>query len=613
MARKSGSRVFVWIILGLLFVGLLGFGANSFSGSIRTVATVGDKEITVAGYQRALNDQIRALEAQIGQPMTFQEAQSLGVDQAVVGQLVTQRVLDNQAAELGISVGDARVREEVLRVPAFRTLSGDFDRDAYRDALRRIGLTVTEFEAGIRDDVSRTILQGAVVGGVPVPDAYADTLLRFVAERREITYARVTESTLGTPVPGPTDADLQAYYDANPDAFTLPEMREITYAAMLPDDLQAEITVDEQSLQDLYQERIEDFVRPERRLVERLAFVDDAAATAALERVTAGEADFDALVTERGLELSDVDLGDLAQDQLGAAGEAVFAAAVGDVVGPFETDLGPALFRVNAVLAAEEVPFDEARDDLAAELANDQARAAISADAERITDLLAGGATLEDLAEQTAMTLGTISWSEDVQDGIAAYDSFRAAAATVAEGDFPELVELADGGVVALRLDGVTPPALQPFDTVRDAVESGWRAERTQELVLARAAELQAEIGPETDFTALELTPQTGAGLSRSTFIDGTPPDFIAQVFEMAPGETRVVDNGTDALLVRLDGVSAPDTEDPTTQAQRAEIANQAVAGIANDLYAAFANAVQARTDISINQSAINAVNAQLQ
>ena len=117
--------------------------------------------------------------------------------------------------------------------------------------------------------------------------------------------------------------------------------------------------------------------------------------------------------------------------------------------GRCETPLGPALYRVNAILDPTEVPFEEARDDLSVEFAQDAARRSIDAARDEIDDMLAGGATLEELADDTDMELGVIRWDGEQTTtgvGIAAYEEFRTTAATLEEGDFPTLEGLSDGG-----------------------------------------------------------------------------------------------------------------------------------------------------------------------
>ena len=59
---KNLSRTFVWILMGMLIVGLAGFGAVNFSGSMTSVAIVGEREVTVDTYMRELQREQRALQ-----------------------------------------------------------------------------------------------------------------------------------------------------------------------------------------------------------------------------------------------------------------------------------------------------------------------------------------------------------------------------------------------------------------------------------------------------------------------------------------------------------------------------------------------------------------------
>ena len=613
MAEKSKARRYgAWVIVGVILVGLAGFGSGGLSGTVRTIGTVGDKEVTVSAYQRALNDQIRSLSAQFGQQITFQQAQSFGLDQVALNQVILLRTLDNEADNLGISVGDARVFERLQAIPSFQSASG-FNRETYRLALQQSGQSAVEFETGIRDETARTLLQGAVVSGIPAPEAYADALVQYISENRAITWAVVDADTLASPVRGATEADLQAYYDANPDDFTAPETREITYVWLTPSMIMDNMTVAETSIAQLYQDRIAEFVQPERRLVERLVYLDQSRAQDAIDRLTAGDVNFEDLVAERGLALTDVDLGDVDRAALGAAADAVFASEPGAVVGPFNSSLGPALFRMNAVLSAQETTLEEATPQLRDELAAQAARTFINDNTDPIVDLIAGGATMQDIADRTDMRLGTISFNAETFEGIAAYDAFRREAAVVSIGQFAEIHDLADGGIFALNLDSVTPPTLRPLDDVRDAVRAAWDAQTRQEAVMAQAKEIAEGVLPLTDFASLGLDPVTDENLTRRSFVEGTPPDFNAQLFEMTLGEVRVIDAVDRALIVRLDDIQSPDLADPSVIAQRAAVADNAAAGIAQDIFDAYADALRRDTDLNINQATINAVNAQFQ
>ena len=177
---KSISKSAMWVLMGLLILGLAGFGATNLGGNIRSIGSVGDKPISVDQYARQLQNEIRTIEAQTGEQLPFARAQQIGLDRAVLQRLVRNRALDHETTQLGLSIGDEALREEILKIGAFQGIDGKFDREGYRFALRQGGLSEAEFETSLREEASRSLLQGAIVGGVRMPPAYARTLVAYV-------------------------------------------------------------------------------------------------------------------------------------------------------------------------------------------------------------------------------------------------------------------------------------------------------------------------------------------------------------------------------------------------------------------------------------------------
>lgn len=393
MAQKSSvGKTAMWGLMGLLFIGLGGFGAVNLSGNIRTLGTVGDKPIPVDTYARQVQQELNAISRQTGAPMSFAQAQQLGLDRAVLQRIMRDRALDHEATQMGLSVGDELLRERILEIPAFQGIDGNFDRDGYAQSLRSAGLNEAEFEVSLREESARQLLQGAIVSGVEMPAAYAETLVSYVSEQRNFTWVLLDETALETPIAEPDEATLRSYFEANAETFVLPATKKITYAWLNPTDILDQVDIPEEELRAEYDARADQYNQPARRLVERLVFADQAAADQAAAALEVNGTTFEALVQERGLELSDVDMGDVDQASLGAAGETIFAADVGAVVGPAPSDLGPALFRVNAVLPAQNVTFEEAEPELRDALASDRAIRIVEAQAEDFDDRLAGAA-----------------------------------------------------------------------------------------------------------------------------------------------------------------------------------------------------------------------------
>lgn len=610
--RSTVKEVAVWTMLGMLILGLGGFGVTSFSGGVTKVGSVGDIDITTDDYARALQTQVAAFGQQFGQQLSMQEALAFGIDKQVLQDVLTRAALDNEAQRIGVSVGDDVVATEIMGMDAFKGVSGSFERETYRFALERNNLSETEFETNLRRDISRELLQGAVAGGFAAPAALTDTLYAWVGERRGFSMLRLTEGDLTAPLAEPTEAELQAHYDANLDRFTRPEAKRVTYAALLPEAIAKDQPVDDAMLQKMYQDRIAEFVIPERRILERLVYPDQAAAEAAKAKFDAGTT-FEDLVAERGLTLDAIDMGDVSRDELGAAGESIFATAEGQVAGPLDSDLGPALYRVVSVLAAEETTFDEARETLAIEIQTDAARRLIADQVEAIDDLLAGGATLEDLAKEMGLALATLDHvpGQQGQDSIEGYPAFRAAADAVQEGDFPEAIVLEDGGVVALRLDEIVAAAPIPFEEAKDQVTEDWRRDAVAKALTARAAEIKAALDGGAaigSFGIVDVTPET----DRSGFVADTPETLLEDVFKMTEGEARVIEADGFIAVVKLDRILPATTEGEDADGMRAALAAQARQAIAQDAFAAFTNALTAEAGISLDQAAINAVHASL-
>ncbi|WP_170368486.1 peptidyl-prolyl cis-trans isomerase [Ruegeria arenilitoris] len=603
------SKTFVWILMGMLMLGLAGFGAVNLSGTVRTVAQVGDEDVSVDAYVRELQREIRAVEAQTGQPMQMSQARELGLDQRALARLVSLAALNNEVAQLGVSIGDANLQKEIVGIQAFQGPDGSFDREAYRFQLEQIGMTETEFEEDLRKETARTIVQGAMMDGVEMPAIMTKALADYVLARRSFTVATLSPDALTTPIPEPTDAEIQAYYDANTDRFTLPRTKKITYAVLSPEMLQDTVEIDEEALKRLYEQRNDQYQQPERRLVERLVYPSEEEATAAMAQLEVGGADFEQLVRERELELSSVDLGDVTREDLGEAADAVFAAEIDQVVGPLPSVFGPALFRVNGSLAEQNVSFEDAEPELRAELAGERARRLIESQAEDINDMLAGGATLEELANETEMELGKTDWTRQSDDGIAAYDGFRQAAQAVREDDFPEIGFLEDGSIFALRLDEVLPPRPEPLESARDRVAAAWVQEQTAKALEEQANGIVTQLAVDGDFTATGLPFRVENALTRTAFLDNVPADFMTQIFEMEPNEMRVIAGPDAAFIVRLDEVLPPAETDEQRLMQEAAAAqlNQALAQNIFDIYVRDA---QTRARPTLDQRALNAVQA---
>ena len=617
MARRTGKRkisdYFVWAILALLMVGLAGFGIGNFGGTAIEVGSVGNASISANAYARAIQAELRAQAAEGGPYQTLTDLRGAGLDRAILEGLVARAALTHEAGEMTLSVGDAEVARQITTTSTFQGIDGNFDRAGYELALSQAGYDVEEFEETIRDDISRSILQAAVIGGLPTPETFTEIMVAFQTETRSFTLARVTEADLTAGLAAATPEELQEYYDENGQRFERPEQRTIAYAWITPDMIMDSVEVDPVAIRALYDERIVEYVQPERRLLERLVFPTQEEADAARAALDAGDTDYDTLVVDRGLTLDDVDLGETAPGDLSdAAAAVIFADTESEILGPLDSRFGPAIYRINAVLDATEIPYEDAAEDLRAELAEDAARRAIDEMLEDLDDLLAGGATLEELAEETDMQFGTLDWFDGMDQGIAAYDSFSDAALAVQEGDFPELLPLSDGGQFALRMDAIVPPAIPPLADIEAEVADAWRATQLRIRLQERATAILGTLVVTGNLEDQGLTLSTEDQIRRQDFIPDAPPTLVAQVFQLdGPGDMVVIPGARAAYIARLDSINAGVRGSPEVIALQGLFGAQIANSISGDVFEAFGQALEAEIGISLDPAVINAVNAQ--
>ncbi|MGB0659944.1 MAG: SurA N-terminal domain-containing protein [Mangrovicoccus sp.] len=611
--KSKFSNIVVWVLLALLIIGLAGFGVNGFGTTVHSVGSVGGTVIDARTYAGALEQRLNQLSEQAGETVTISMAEQAGVTQAVLEQQIDRAAMEEAARLAEISVSDELVSQQITNQPSFQGPDGRFDRETYEYLLERNGMTVSSFEDNIRRESSSSLLQRIILGGLTPPQTYGETLFRYVAEARTISYLALTEAELTEAVPAPTEDEVQGYYAAHPDEFTAPALRRITYAWVTPPMLADSLDPSEAELRALYDAEAARFLRPEQRMIQRLGFGSLAEAEAAKAAIEAGEQSFADLVAARNLNEEDVDLGAMTKEQLGRAGEAAFALENAGIAGPVDTDFGPALLNVYAILSADETSFDDAQADLRAIYAAQKGREIIAQEFDGYDDLLAGGASLEELAEQTDMVLGQVDWTGlSFEEGLPLTPEFQNAAGTISMDDFPEILQLGNGGVFALRLDEDVPPMLQPLDDVREAAEAAALADKTRAALRLQAEEILASLENGESFESLGLTPVIRTGLTRGAPAFDLPVAILEPVYSTDAGEVKILEAEDEAAvyLLRVDAVEAPDASSAEAQNMLATVSQETTQAIAQEILVLTAKAVAQQAGVEINQTALNAVHA---
>src|SRR5262249_48976876 len=96
MALVMGFLVISFAIWGIGDI-FRGFGRNA-------VAAIGGTEISIEQFRHFYNDRLQQLGRQVGRPITPDEARARGLDRQLLGQLIAEAALDEQAKKLQLGL-----------------------------------------------------------------------------------------------------------------------------------------------------------------------------------------------------------------------------------------------------------------------------------------------------------------------------------------------------------------------------------------------------------------------------------------------------------------------------------------------------------------------------
>lgn len=572
--RKASKS---WVSKALLLLLLVSFGVWGVSGQMLggsgtdAVVTAGDTKVSMIDYRLAYDRQMAVLSRQLGQRVSREQASLFGIDQAVLGQMVAGAVLDEQSRVMHLGLSKDRLAALVAEDPAFQVANGQFSRDAFTQVLRSIGMSEDDYIRNRQEVAIRQQIVEAVSDGIDAPAVMLEAFAQHSGETREVAYFTVGQGAI-EPVAAPEDDVLATYFDANKDAYRAPEYRGITFVRLTPEAILDATSIPEDDVRADYEARLDRYTVPETRVIEQLVFTDEANASAARERILAGQS-FEDAVADAGKTMSDVQLGTLAKTDLPdqAIADAAFALAnAGDVSGVIDGAFGPVIVRVTAITPATVKPFEEVSDEIRRELALVVANDTLLDIHDAYEDARAGGATMQEAAESQKLEMQVIE-AVDAQgnapsgEAVATIpeqsDLIEAAFDSEIGADSPP-INAANSGFIWYEVTDVTPDRDRTLDEVRDRVVEDWMAEQTEQRIAEKANGLADRLSQgetlEQIAEAEGLAVENKYGLQRGA----NDPDFgaggIAAVFSGGPDHKGAVASpSTNLYLVfQVTGVS---------------------------------------------------------
>ena len=553
--RDKAQGWIAYVIVGLISIPFALWGIHEYTGggSEPAVAKVGDAEITRRALDINLNNYRTRLAQQFGGrvPDIFTDEV---LRAQVLESLINEELLNQKTAELHIRAGDQMVSDEISSIEAFQR-NGQFDTEAYKQALSMSGRSSVAFEEQIRASLGSEILRTAVSATEPVTDAEIDTLLKLRNQKRVASWVTVEAASVQD-IPEVTDAEIEEYYNQNREQFPKPEQVRLEYVELNLDSIADTVSIDDAEVRAFYDdaEKQKQFISEEQRGIRHiLVKVDDnrsdedarKEAERILAELTAG-ADFAELaIASSGDTGSAARGGDLGLVKRGIMvkpfEDAAFALEKDQISEPVRSRFGYHIIQVTAIEGGELQPFEEVREQIARELKRQEAETLFADKYDQLGNLAyATPDSLKPAAEALGLELRQSDWVPKT-DGIGQLSNPKIISTVFAPDALErrfnsDIIELSVDDYIVARVIDYEPRSIKPLEEVSSVIRGTLEADKRSNIVADKAGELLDRIRGGASVEA--VAEEAGFSVEKEREIgrneEGVPAAVRQKVFSMS-------------------------------------------------------------------------------
>lgn len=569
MRRNAGSTI-IKVILGavalsfVIFFGLPGTALSpkkdASSGlATDTVALIGEHELKLYEYLNAIDNVRRNYEAR-GLPMDGEYFESMMFKRAVFQNLVDRTILGLIALDMGIGASDDDLAR-YMAAQGFLDRNGKFSAARLQNFLRRTGQSLEDYEDQLRYGIAAEKLMDMLGASVIISDDELWEQFQRENETMTIDGVKITPDHAVKSDPEITDEELQAAYDADPEAYAVDEQRSIHFVAFSRPQYMNDVDVTEEMIETYYADNLDSYRHDEQVRFRQIRW-DLAGSPSEAERDKARREAQEVLAKLKAggdfAELASKYSDDKAtRDKGGDAGWYARNGAPADIVAKafdlgddeisevIENPQGLWIIKKTGERDEGTSSLDEVRDRVRLDVQREEGDKRLAEDMAAHAAALAPGTNLADYAENNNLEHGTTPLFTRSQGapGVENGGQIGRQAFEMAEGEISDPIQGFGRNSYLIQVAQVIGEHTPPFDEIKDKVREDLltkkKAEMTQKLAtemlekvrsgamtLAQAAkELGSEVVTSGSFTrASTAVPKVGYGPSLAAEIFSTPP-----------------------------------------------------------------------------------------
>lgn len=520
MRSGAHSIVLKFLLFGLLLLAFVGLALMDYRGMLSgnyqssNVATIDGEKISSVEFEQLMQQALRR------QKMSTEEAYKSGYPAQYLQNEINSRVLTKNVRDLGLIVSNEEAAKQLQVMLAPFTAQGLDKKTALQTMLYNMGISEGQLVESMKAQIGVETLMKSISTGIKAPPQMAQDALKYRAESRRAEYFTVTADEAGK-AEQPDDKALEEYYKKISSRFMIPESR--TLAVLVVDAKSLGLSKDptEEERKAWYEEHKDSYKVGERRVIAQLVVPKKEDADKLLADAKTAK-NLEALSKGAGKGISTyVRSGEYTEAETPMGLADAFKAEKGAVVGPVETPLGFLIAQVEDIKPASVRAYDEVKSDVADAMsaANDSGEALMKR-ADEIEDLIAGGKSLDEIAQQMKLKLTTlekVTQNDLAVTKLPAADQIFAEGFKLSKGTISQRLDAPTGEFVIVEVRHVFPAQEQPIAKVHADVLKAWNAEKKSALLDQATSKIldRLKMGEDFDTVAKSL----GKKVSRTEMV----------------------------------------------------------------------------------------------
>lgn len=582
LMRESAGSWIIKILLGLIVLAFIFVGTGTYnSGRTSTIGSVNGNPITINDYQMAYYNILDNLRRQFGGQLNDEIIKMFNIQQQAIDQVIETELMRQAAESAGIIVSDQELIDSITRIPAFQN-QGVFDKERYRLLLSQNRLTLESFETMQKEAILFNKLRTIVVGSVKVSEEEALTWYDWENTALTIDYMRFDPVTF-TDI-AVTDEMLTSYFETHKQDYMTEPAIKARYVEFDPRIYRDRVIIPDHDIENYYKANPDEFTIEEtvsgRQIILRSPDETENGASeekrtealTLIERVKAGE-DFAELAKQHN-EGPEKETGGafgplLRSDLPPAVAEAAFSLEIGDISDPIKTRHGWHIIKIDERRPSATKSLAEVADLIRNKLTEKKALNAAYDEAAALYNITFGEDDLADNAAELGLNLVETDFftRSEGPSGIPGAPEFAGIAFALPLSDISDVIDI-NGIYYLVQVIAEQPAQIPDMETVKDRVERDAMVQQRQQA--AETAAKQMLDDARTAGTLAAAAKDLGAEVRTAGIQNrnNPPPEFeaapavVEAAYNLSPNSPfpETIINGEDGkyYIIALSGRTPP-------------------------------------------------------